>query len=172
MAEIHPPKQLKRFQMTIASLNVAAAFAPFQHFLRWLGTAHVQARGNCTASPFASNQKAKASGRPPAFLRLHLLDKSGNATVDGLAGRQLPAKLQGTSASASHACAEQQQKSGLPSYPLVRLPQRKPLPAVRVIRVLEVGQSHRSVGRMVISGRMVDVCAELDRLVSREETCH
>ena len=41
----------------------------------------------------------------------------------------------------------------------------KPL---RVLRVVESGQSRSSVGRMVISGRMADVCAELDRLAARE----
>lgn len=44
-------------------------------------------------------------------------------------------------------------------------PKSKPL---RVVRVLEAGQARSSVGRMVISGRMADVCAELDRLVARE----
>jgi hypothetical protein len=50
-------------------------------------------------------------------------------------------------------------------------PQSKPL---RVVRVLEAGQARSSVGRMVISGRMADVCAELDRLVAREAAlgCH
>lgn len=43
--------------------------------------------------------------------------------------------------------------------------EHKPL---RVVRVLEVGQTRHSVGRMVISGRMADVCAELDRLAARE----
>lgn len=43
--------------------------------------------------------------------------------------------------------------------------QSKPL---RVVRVVEAGQARSSVGRMVISGRMADVCAELDRLVARE----
>ncbi len=42
---------------------------------------------------------------------------------------------------------------------------QKPL---RVVRILEAGQPRTSVGRMVISGRMADVCAELDRLVARE----
>jgi hypothetical protein len=42
---------------------------------------------------------------------------------------------------------------------------------VRVVRMLETGQHRNCVGRMVISGRMVDVCAELDRLASREEIC-
>ena len=39
---------------------------------------------------------------------------------------------------------------------------------LRVLRVVESGQSSASVGRMVISGRMADVCAELDRLAARE----
>ena len=42
---------------------------------------------------------------------------------------------------------------------------RKPL---RVVRVLEAGQTRASVGRMVISGRMAYVCAELDRLAEAE----
>jgi hypothetical protein len=37
---------------------------------------------------------------------------------------------------------------------------------LRVVRVLEVGQTRAQVGRMVISGRMADVCAELDRLAA------
>ena len=36
------------------------------------------------------------------------------------------------------------------------------------MRVLEAGQAPACVGRMVISGRMADVCAELDRLAARE----
>lgn len=47
---------------------------------------------------------------------------------------------------------------------------RQQLPALRVVRMLESGQSPRAVGRMVISGRMADVCAELDRLVGREQS--
>lgn len=45
----------------------------------------------------------------------------------------------------------------------------KPL---RVVRVLESDQARSSVGRMVISGRMADVCAELDRLVAHEAAFH
>lgn len=51
----------------------------------------------------------------------------------------------------------------------VRLVQRRPL---RVVRILETGQSSTQVGRMVISGRMADVCAELDRLAACEATSH
>ena len=39
---------------------------------------------------------------------------------------------------------------------------------LRVVRVVERGQSRSDVGRMVISGRMADVCAELDRLAACE----
>lgn len=43
---------------------------------------------------------------------------------------------------------------------------------LRIVRVLEAGQAPANVGRMVISGRMADVCAELDRLVAREAALH
>lgn len=43
---------------------------------------------------------------------------------------------------------------------------------VRVIRLQEPGLSRASVGRMVMSGRLADVCAELDRLVAREAALH
>jgi hypothetical protein len=39
---------------------------------------------------------------------------------------------------------------------------------LRVARVLEAQQNRQSAGRMVISGRMADVCAELDRLAELE----
>ncbi len=42
------------------------------------------------------------------------------------------------------------------------------LKPLRVVRVVEAGQARSCVGRMVISGRMADVCAELDRLAARE----
>ena len=39
---------------------------------------------------------------------------------------------------------------------------------LRILRIDETGQSAQCAGRMVISGRMADVCAELDRLVALE----
>lgn len=48
-----------------------------------------------------------------------------------------------------------------PAYPTALKP-------LRVLCVMEPGQQCASVGRMVISGRMADVCAELDRLAARE----
>lgn len=43
-------------------------------------------------------------------------------------------------------------------------------PAPRPLRVLKVadGSARHCAGRMVITGRMADVCAELDRLAARE----
>lgn len=43
-----------------------------------------------------------------------------------------------------------------------------PTPALRVLRVTESGQRVIGAGRMVISGRMADVCAELERLAALE----
>jgi hypothetical protein len=57
-------------------------------------------------------------------------------------------------------------RSGYVCAPASRLAQaRRPL---RVVRVMEAGQPQSQVGRMVISGRMADVCAELDRLAACE----
>ena len=44
---------------------------------------------------------------------------------------------------------------------------RRPLP-LRVARVMEAQHNRTHAGRMVISGRMADVCAELDRLAELE----
>ena len=41
-------------------------------------------------------------------------------------------------------------------------------PALRVVRVCDSHNPSGEMGRLVISGRMADVCAELDRLVARE----
>jgi len=41
---------------------------------------------------------------------------------------------------------------------------------LRVLRVVEAGQPSSQAGRLVISGRMADVCAELDRLAAIEHS--
>ncbi len=43
---------------------------------------------------------------------------------------------------------------------------------LRVLHEVETGMPRSSTGRLVISGRMADVCAELDRLVEREAALH
>ncbi len=59
---------------------------------------------------------------------------------------------------------QHQSKSLLPTRAIGR--------PLRIIRVLEENHVPANVGRMVISGRMADVCAELDRLADRESAIH
>jgi hypothetical protein len=49
--------------------------------------------------------------------------------------------------------------------PRMAQPPARPL---RVVRVLEPSAPRQVAGRMVISGRLADVCAELDRLAALE----
>ena len=44
----------------------------------------------------------------------------------------------------------------------------QPHRALRVLRVMDGSANAQGLGRMRISGRMADVCAELDRLAARE----
>jgi hypothetical protein len=46
--------------------------------------------------------------------------------------------------------------------------QGRTLKPLRVVRVLEPSAPRSTAGRMVISGRLADVCAELDRLAALE----
>lgn len=55
---------------------------------------------------------------------------------------------------------------------LVTSPRENKVMPLRVLRVVEKGQPRSCTGRLVISGRMADVCAELDRLVTREAALH
>jgi len=48
----------------------------------------------------------------------------------------------------------------------------RPLKPLRVLQVVEAGQNPRHGARLRISGRMADVCAELDRLAAREALLH
>lgn len=56
---------------------------------------------------------------------------------------------------------------GSAHMPVEAAPQAAPARPLRVIRVVDQGE-RRSTNRMVISGRMADVCAELDRLAALE----
>lgn len=91
------------------------------------------------------------------------------APFQSLASRWMPARTSRSSAStglryvavrpacsarnsAAHPAAAQQQQQRV----------------VRVVRFVERGQPAEAEGRVVISGRMADVCAELDRLAALE----
>ena len=68
---------------------------------------------------------------------------------------------------ATDRCAAGRVRSRSTWRPAVRtaLPSRRPL---RVVRVVDACHAPASAGRMVISGRMADVCAELERLAALE----
>jgi hypothetical protein len=59
-----------------------------------------------------------------------------------------------------------------PAATLATSPRENKVMPLRVLRVVEKGQPRSCTGRLVISGRMADVCAELDRLVAREAALH
>ena len=52
--------------------------------------------------------------------------------------------------------------------PVRQPPTQQPAKPLRVLRVVEPSAPRAVAGRMVISGRMADVCAELDRLAALE----
>jgi hypothetical protein len=52
--------------------------------------------------------------------------------------------------------------------PAHRVAIARPARPLRVVRVLEPSAPRAQAGRMVISGRLADVCAELDRLATQE----
>lgn len=56
-----------------------------------------------------------------------------------------------------------------PAPTCVQIQKPKPL---RVLRFVDSNMPRASVGRMVMSGSMADVCAELDRLAAQELAAH
>jgi len=88
-----------------------------------------------------------ASSRVPAFRRLAANDSSAIKTI---------AASPGVAVSAG-------QKHCQTVTRTTTAPRR-----LKVVREFEAGISPSCAGRMVISGRMADVCAELDRMAQRE----
>ncbi|MBK8070960.1 MAG: hypothetical protein IPK34_02610 [Ramlibacter sp.] len=62
-----------------------------------------------------------------------------------------------------------QNRAQHPSRPTRPVRAARPL---RVLRVRDTGSRRCQAGRLVISGRMADVCAELDRLAAAEAALH
>jgi len=58
------------------------------------------------------------------------------------------------------------------SAPASQSMQKQPSRPLRVLQVMDAGLSPAQSGRLRISGRMADVCAELDRLAAREALQH
>ncbi|NDP62211.1 hypothetical protein [Polaromonas sp.] len=56
------------------------------------------------------------------------------------------------------------------SLPRITMPQETTRSVLRVVRVSDAAMRPDCAGRMVISGRMADVCAELDRMALQAES--
>ena len=99
-----------------------------------------------------------------AFLPFSNLFASLQAFVDWLAGGAAPSPAQPP----REPVRPQQQPR------VTRRPMSVPRPAkpLRVVRVMEPAAARSIAGRMVISGRLADVCAELDRLAALEARGH
>ena len=141
--------------MTTALFAVPGILAPLQGLFRWFaGVAmpsrrHAQPAGGC---------KGDIGAKENAMIYIASYAMPGRAR--GINDAQIRATAR---------CRVQPAPPVVPrlprSHPSTRLPVSRVL---RVMRVMEAGQAPASVGRMVISGRMADVCAELDRLAARE----
>ncbi|MDB5946730.1 MAG: hypothetical protein JWQ33_1756, partial [Ramlibacter sp.] len=85
--------------------------------------------------------------------------------VGWLATAPLRGTARGRPAGAAHAgppyCGGNRSRPVWAGATRAALPPRRPL---RVLRVVDACHAPASAGRMVISGRMADVCAELERL--------
>ena len=72
--------------------------------------------------------------------------------------------------SAQHGVAAR--PSAAPDKAFAKVEARRPRLPLRVVRVIDAGQASTLAGRILMSGRMADVCAELDRMVEREASMH
>jgi hypothetical protein len=75
----------------------------------------------------------------------------------------------GPPAQPAHSCTLRTQVLSTPVCASSRPAMRQPL---RVLRVMDAGLAPAQIGRLRISGRMADVCAELDRLAAHEARYH
>jgi 3-deoxy-D-arabino-heptulosonate 7-phosphate (DAHP) synthase class II len=85
--------------------------------------------------------------------------------LQSLAGRWIPARRRSSRLDA----ADLRYVGIRPSHATREGPSVQPL---RVIRTIDAREPNRHPSRMVISGRMADVCAELDRLAALEAADH
>ena len=78
-----------------------------------------------------------------------------------------PVQRQASSLNSSSFDTSRQAPSVAATVGSVRLVSR-----LKIVREFEPGMARSQAGRMVISGRMSDVCAELDRIAQSESSRH
>mgnify|MGYP003575833964 CR=1 FL=1 len=136
--------------MAIALPILVHLFAPLQGAVEWLA-------GGAPAGDAAGTQGSVQSGAQDGAqgsAQTHRLASGHEAAPSGAARVR----------SRVHARATPVGKAARAWAGPTRAPERP----LRVVRVLEGRHPRSSAGRMVISGRMADVCAELDRLAALE----
>jgi hypothetical protein len=109
--------------------------------------------------------------------KIHTSSPNLLAPLQGLWRWLMPTTAHGAAVAGSDHLDFPAQPIEAPRYanqrPYVARPARAVIRPLRIIRVLDHdGSPANNVGRMLISGRMADVCAELDRLVAHEQTMH
>ncbi|MDB5850527.1 MAG: hypothetical protein JWP29_4279 [Rhodoferax sp.] len=176
--------------MGIVLFSASALFDGLQGVMGWLGSSR-QAQVNLRAAPTTVgaqlngprvwHRARRAPLQPDAHfgLRTDVMARVGNAALPAATGLRRAAQA-GTVDTLKLATEGLQAVSAATvAWPrdtnLPRMSVRVPCPAraarpLRVVRVLDsaTAAGASSAGRMVISGRMADVCAELDRLAALE----
>ena len=186
--------------MTSTFFATPGLLVPMQGLLRWLTSGTLPARraapaealppllpssASMQASPSASQECQRAVGIKIIANHSSRTWGKGINSDSRSVSRSWRAPSAGTGAAASRSAAVlpvltrlpvlsvRSVLSVLPASPKIRtVGTVGTMRAVRVRRLVEAGQAPASVGRMVISGRMADVCAELDRLAAREAALH
>ena len=156
--------------MGIALFSAAALMESFQGMMGWLATRESASATPVTiptASPEVWHRPARARRRPAAG-SLPTVQRSqpvaGGGTGNPLACVAPSFQTQRV-ARAPHALQAAQHPH--PAHGACTAAGLRGTRALRVVRVVD--QRHPAgAGRMVISGRMADVCAELDRLAAME----
>ncbi|APW38526.1 hypothetical protein RD110_16050 [Rhodoferax koreense] len=136
--------------MGIALFSAANLIESLQGVIGWLAPRDQRAASAHNAPPAVWHRPARSRGRSG-----HAVPHAGHMTPGGGF----------VSLGSDHAAAPLLPCPTAPRQAARSLRAQRPL---RVVRVMDASTSSTLVGRMVISGRMADVCAELDRLAALE----
>jgi len=133
-----------------SSGNVAGLWAPLQGFLSWW-----------VSRPLNKENKNEAANRLTA-----------RPAQQALAASSMPLHHRGASGVKPLTCFQVRSKLRAPAGGQDSDTHGKAPSRLRILREFEPGASPACAGRMVISGRMADVCAELDRMTIAQRSAH
>lgn len=165
--------------MGIALTTLSAFVHPLRNLARWLHPASTCAQQPAQATP--APRPADAADPPGRTLTPHAPRVPQSQRPPAGLGSQRPPRANWPftvtpPASAARARKRPVQTTVRGFMPLVptanaaAFPGAVPAPARRATTVVRRVSAHGGSGRVVIAGRMADVCAELDRLAASEAT--